>query len=427
VIVPPLPLRYRRGMEPMTKGAAVPAARKQEAAMPDPARLRFLRLGTDTLDAIGTGLGARCTTLPVRPLAGIGALLRRGFGAGLGEIGRALFRPDAETRAAVWLNIRRRALRLPWLFDHAPVLAVYGAVKRLEALGLRHAIAAALDAEAARPDPAVALVFNGSKYPEIILAQETAKRRLPRLFLENGHLPGTFQMDPCGINADACLPRDPAFYRKAAARYGEEALPRAVGERAAKLRHAGEVALPERFVFVPFQVPSDVQVLRHSPWIRDMRHFHAELVAAADRNPAVTFVIKEHPSWKRPIAGRVPPHPRVIFANGARTPDLIRRSEAVLTINSTVGIEALVLGRKVIVLGTAIFALPGLVLTARDARTLDAALAALPGFRPDAALRRGFLGHLANAFLVPGSWREWSPDFPAHAARKIAGRWPRHD
>ncbi len=416
----------------MTTGDAGARAAGQGAVQaevkPDPARLRFLRLGTDTLDAIAEGLGPRCTTLPLRPLAGLGALLRRrGVGAGLGEIARALFRPRAEDRAAVWLNIRRRAIRLPGLFDHAPVLAVYSAVKRLEALGLRHAIAGTLEAEAARPDPAVSLVFNGSKYPEIILAQEAAKRRLPRLFLENGHLPGTFQMDPCGINAAACLPRDPAFYRQAAARYAEEALPRAVGERAAKLRHAAEATLPERFVFVPFQVPSDVQVLRHSPWIRDMGHFHAELVAAADRNPDVTFVIKEHPSWKRPIAGKVPSHPRVIFANGARTPELIRRADAVLTINSTVGIEALVLGRKVIVLGEAIFALPGLVLTARDPGALDAALASLPGFHPDETLRRGFLGHLAHEFLVPGSWREWSPDFPAHAARKITGRWPRHD
>lgn len=395
---------------------------------PDPDALRFLRLGTDTLDAISAGLGPRCRTVPVRPLAGLVRLLRRrGIVAMLRELGRAAFRPEEEDREAVWLNICRRAIRLPWLFDHGPVLAAYGAFKRIEARLLREVVAEPLEAASASGTPAVSLVFNGSKYPEIVLAQEARKRALPRLFIENGHLPGTFQMDPCGINADACLPRDPAFYRSIAPRYGEAELPREVGERAAKLRHGDSAKLPERFIFVPFQVPSDVQVLRHSPWIRDMEHFHTELVAAADRNPQVTFVIKEHPSWKRPIAGKVPAHSRVIFANAARTPELIRRAEAIVTINSTVGLEALVMNRKVIVLGEAIYHLPGLVLEAEDAPSLDAALASLEGFSPDPELRRGFLGYLANEFLVPGSWREWHPDFPRHAAAKIAGCWPRQD
>jgi len=90
----------------------------------------------------------------------------------------------------------------------------------------------------------------------------------------------------------------------------------------------------------------------------------------------------------------------VIFANGHVTSELIGGAEAVVTLNSTVGIEALLLDRPVIVLGRACYDVAGLVLRAGDAAGLDAALAQLPGWRPDPKLRRQFLGWLWNRYLV---------------------------
>ncbi len=384
---------------------------RRTTSSPDAAPL-WVRLGIESLDPIAARLGPRCTAIPVSPLRGLAVMIRRlGPARALARAGAALLGADDEARRMVAVNVARRRIRLPWIYGWRPVLTLYAAIKRLQARLVTELAAARLEALPGR----VVLNFNGSKYPESCMAVAARRLGRPMLLVENGHFPGTFQADPVGINAASAFPRDPAVLRPLAPLWPEERLPRRIGERADKLGQTGRapLSLPEGFVFVPFQVPSDSQVLLHSPWIPDMRAFHAEVVAAAEARPDLVFVIKEHPSFKLRLAGKVPPHPRVIFANAARTPELIERARAVVTLNSTVGIEALVLERPVIVLGEAIFAIDGLVLRAPDRAAFHEALGRIDSFRPDPELRRAFLGLLHDHWLVPGSWRD--PD-----ARSIA-------
>ncbi|MBY5972416.1 hypothetical protein KUV28_08670 [Ferrimonas balearica] len=364
--------------------------------------MRFLKLDTgviDTFDQALAGAVEVVATSPGKPLARLAR--HRGWPCALGVQARALLAPGAEARQLIAGNMARKRIRLPEIFGNPFVAGLYSYVKRVQAAVLKEALLA----ELAASDPEVVIVYNGSSYPESVL--EAASRGRPRVFIEAGFFPKTLQVDPKGLNGANSVPRDPAFYLETEEDFAAPGLPEFVNNRPSKSRY-DPVELTPGYVFVPFQVPSDMQVTQHSPWIRDMEQFLEQVCAAADRNPDDTFVIKEHPSFKRSVIGWRE-HPRVIFANGNVTSDLIRDARAVITLNSTVGIEGLLLGKPVITLGHACYNIDGLVQHAPDAAALDAALAARD-WAPDERLRRQVLGYLWNRYLVHGSYAELPSD-----------------
>ena len=101
------------------------------------------------------------------------------------------------------------------------------------------------------------------------------------------------------------------------------------------------------------------------------------LLLNVDKYPDINFVIKEHPSYRRSVIGKVTPHANIHFANGHPTPELIANADAVVTLNSTVGIEALVLEKKVITLGLAAYNIEGLVLHSIDPDMFEKSLTAI--------------------------------------------------
>ena len=73
--------------------------------------------------------------------------------------------------------------------------------------------------------------------------------------------------------------------------------------------------------------------------------------------------MKEHPSDHGRIdySGAFRAFPDVVFTKLMNTQELIEKSAAVVTVNSTVGIEAMLHLKPVITLGDAFYAVPGLV------------------------------------------------------------------
>lgn len=381
--------------------------------------MRFLKLDTGVIRSFDTALAGEVAVVGT----GTGAILARlarhlGWPRALGLLARALVAPGAEARRLVAGNVDRKRIRLPGVFGNRVVAGIYGYVKRVQAALLLRA----LELELARTDPEVTIVYNGSLFPESVLARASWGR--PRVFVEAGFFPGTLQIDPQGLNAANSVPRDPAFYLETEEDFAAPGLPEAVNNRPSKSRH-DPVELEPGYVFVPFQVPSDMQVTVHSPWVRDMGAFLDVICDAAERNPETTFVIKEHPSFKQSVMGRRD-HPRVIFANGNVTSELIRDARAVITLNSTVGIEALLLEKPVITLGEACYNVDGLVRHAPDPRRLDIALAAVArGWAPEPELRRQFLGYLWNSYLLHGRYDALPDELgPWLRARAVEGGVP---
>ena len=135
-----------------------------------------------------------------------------------------------------------------------------------------------------------------------------------------------------------------------------------------------------------------------------MYHLYDIVYAMAEKFEHLNFVIKEHPSFKLKVAKNVKPHSRILFDNWGDTKELIQNSEAVMTVNSTAGLEALTFGKKVITMGEANYNLPGLVLNAQNQDELIAHLSSLPQWSYDNILREQFLKYYYNKFLITGQY-----------------------
>lgn len=240
-------------------------------------------------------------------------------------------------------------------------------------------------------------------------------------YFENGPLPETTTLDFQGINAANSLPRDPAFYRELPE---PAALPvRLVPREGKQEKTGGSVLLPQRFLFVPFQVDHDTQLTVHSPWVKDMAHLFRIMEETVHALPeGMQIVFKEHPSAPveyPELHRRALEHPRLRFANKFPTQELIEKAEAVVTVNSTVGVEALLLGKRVAVLGDAYYGFAPLTFPVLNSRELEGLFRSLEGWKRDDSLVRRFLGHLKNGYALPQSWKEPGEAHFREAARRL--------
>lgn len=247
------------------------------------------------------------------------------------------------------------------------------------------------------------VVWNGLRFPDNVLALAARVLGVPVLYFELGALPNTLTIDARGVNFRNSVPRDPDFYRDKP-RVDPAALGRAAVRPTLQKKRCADVELPPAFVFAPFQVEADTQIVAFSPWIRDMRAFYAVLVHLRRRlqesGRDLPVVIKEHPSCLAHFTDlhRKAGRDGIMFANQVPTAELIARSACVVTINSSVGLEALQQGKPVITAGDAFYALPGLAAAVRDIDSLHAAV--MKCQPPDRELLERFLGWLASDYYV---------------------------
>lgn len=235
---------------------------------------------------------------------------------------------------------------------------------------------------------------------------------LDRYTFETGLLPRTTTCDPRGVNFDSSVPRNPDFY---AGFSGAGPLPEALDQRPGR-RVEERVDLPGDYVFAPFQVRLDSQLLMYSPWIRDMPHLFTAVTEAWRQTLArrgIQLVFKMHPSCPETypqLRAVTASEPGVRFANGHSTEELIRGARGVITLNSTVGIEGLLLNRPVLTLGRACYAIPGVAASARSVSGIADWLEAVGAGEPPRAEHRGaFLHYLARDYCIPDSHKAPGP------------------
>jgi hypothetical protein len=260
-----------------------------------------------------------------------------------------------------------------------------------------------------------ALVWNGGELQAASVAAAARREGKPVVFLENGLLPRTVQVDPAGVNAaSAARERIATGWRRARrwiapapgapvrvvepslafralattaewveallhperARFSPRVRRRALRQvrRRARPVPGDAAALPARFVFVPLQVHDDTQVLHHGGWASSM----AELLQAVRAASPLPVVVREHPmdvgrADLRALRARFP---EFQWTRTRPLEECLRRTAAVVTINSTVGVEALALGRPVVVCGACVYGVPEAVHLANEPAALKPALAA---------------------------------------------------
>lgn len=255
--------------------------------------------------------------------------------------------------------------------------------------------------------PKKVVIWNGKKLPNQTVDLVAKHLKIPVYYFENGLLPNTTSLDPNGVNQAASLPKNPSFYYQFMPSEVALRLPQIEARKPHKKRQSGQaIDLPKRFIFVPFQVPHDTQIVQYSPWIESMEKlFHTLLNAHKTlEDEQLDIVFKEHPSWHKHYHHLYDIHPNVLFANDNDTSQLISQAEVVVTINSTVGLEALQLNKKVIILGQACYDIDGLCLHARNQAQLNAVLKSVDTWQPNQKLRESFFHYLKHYYCISGNW-----------------------
>ncbi len=248
----------------------------------------------------------------------------------------------------------------------------------------------------------LAIIWNGSRICERALSEVAHARGLKRVFLEIGNFPGKLFADSQGVNAQSSLHHDPGqldalpepctkyfrwkkefFHAKRSGRcdvpqraralqlnplrlvdeVGWLRVPRdglegvaARAVRAVGATRNGEVGgVPSvAYLFFPLQVALDSQiVINYGKSLLEAVHDAKRISDEQD----LCLVIKPHPSEpkvERAISELVSSDPRVFLCYG-NTTRLIEQASEVVVINSTVGLEAILMGRPVQLLGRAFY------------------------------------------------------------------------
>lgn len=167
----------------------------------------------------------------------------------------------------------------------------------------------------------------------------------------------------------------------------------------------------DTYIFVPFQVHDDSQIILNSNNIHDMNQLVEALENTLDNiRTNIKFILKEHPA----DIGRVnysklydkyKDNDRIIFLNNISTEELIAKCECVITVNSTVGIEALIQKKKVITLGEAFYNVDGLVNNCKVISELDRYIEETLSLDYDMELRNKFLYYLRFVYQHEIFWR----------------------
>jgi capsular polysaccharide export protein len=315
-----------------------------------------------------------------------------------------------------------------------------------------------------------AFIWNGQDAIGRALAMLAKRRGITVVYGENGYFSRTLQFDLEGVNAQSSLNRlslqdmrdalaAPAadapphagfalgdvvplawrdyatcfIKRKADAHYYEKFPEHRGGssfknwwlQRQRQLIPADQVELPANFVFIPFQVHDDTQILLNSPNFRSMETFFEFSHAAIRRHfgEHQKIVVKEHPEdlGRHNYDGLKTKYPEVIWLRKFDIDALIDRAACVFVVNSSVGLQAVRKLRPTVVFGDSFYTRPELVFDATDLNHADASIeAAKKGVDVSRQANiKTFIDFLTKRYFIASGWKDFSAEGIALTGERV--------
>ncbi|WP_243557333.1 hypothetical protein [Priestia megaterium] len=175
------------------------------------------------------------------------------------------------------------------------------------------------------------------------------------------------------------------------------------------------VNLPNNYIFIPFQVHDDSQIILNSPCIQDMEKLVNVVseqlnIHNSKNNTDLYAVFKEHPAdigrvdYKK-LYQKYKNNEKMIFLTDGDTDTILDKSKAIITVNSTVGIEGLQKYKPVIVLGNAYYDIDQITYSCKNFDQLNEIIhQALKG-KLNRRLITQFLYYLRFTYQLEGNWR----------------------
>lgn len=250
------------------------------------------------------------------------------------------------------------------------------------------------------------LIWNGARTQSRALSDACREANIPTIFMEISNIPGKLFVDPCGVNSDSFLyknkntlrntRKDEEEYEKWKIVYLENKIKNHVVNQAKKVKtikhqyiidfilwHIGfcqrlfgfnyviksltakfklkkirvkaTKKIKDPFIFFPLQVNTDSQILFHSD-IDNISALKCALKIGASEKSHL--VVKVHPAETDPDFIKKIQDLQLqynFYLTNENTLKLINECKKVVTINSSVGLESIILNKAVIFLGKSIY------------------------------------------------------------------------
>ncbi len=252
-----------------------------------------------------------------------------------------------------------------------------------------------------KPDFLVGWNGNGPHF--IFLMKVAAKiANLPIYHVERGLLPDTLVFDPYGVNfksniAGSYLPLLSTAERQVARDYIQnyrESSKTIVGTQARGYLNKSQVltklGLPENanYLFFPMQIEGDSNIIINSPKYKKMKQVMEDSLEVA-KKLNLYLICRPHPENKMEDVFGDRTSKYLVVDNSIHIHDMLANSVANVVINSTVGLESILLGKPTICLGNSAYSGKGITFDAYSVADIHEALnKIITGFYNDEAIER---------------------------------------
>jgi capsular polysaccharide export protein len=207
--------------------------------------------------------------------------------------------------------------------------------------------------------PEKIIIWNGfTGYVANILRLVCEKRKIQCAFLERGLLKGSLFIDRMGVNGASSLNAlTPAIVDNFLLSDEESSFTKQLFNIAPQ---TADSVTPKKNlkIFFPLQVQLDTNIILYCKY-RTMRETFLDIYSALNSQGS-SFLIRPHPEETPDTLVNIPRFDNVSVSSEKSLDHWLDWSDLVVTINSTVGLEALIKGKQVISLGQSIYSSAGL-------------------------------------------------------------------
>lgn len=254
---------------------------------------------------------------------------------------------------------------------------------------------------------AVAVAWNARSDVRFIFMQAARDAGAKTLYLELAPFPNSIAVDPRGINYLNTVPRDRSFYQSYSDKSdGWRYLEKYIAQRSVvSVDTSRKYLLTSSYIFVALQTEGDSQLVDFGGNYKTVSAFLNDIcLASCALAPGRHVLVKEHPGKKESLAALVEGYPNVHIVNEFDTVQLIKGADLVLTVNSSVGLEAMILERPVAASGLAFWSVPSIAYSAKNLSELKDLFGA-NSFEVSADLRSAFLNFLDKDYYIHLNWQ----------------------
>lgn len=256
---------------------------------------------------------------------------------------------------------------------------------------------------------AVAVAWNGLNSARRVFMDAAKDAGNKTLFFELAPFPDRITIDPNGVNFVNSLPRIPAPYVAWARENAPDQLQwHRLRDTITQRQPAtppkplsSEHSLDGNFIFVPLQVPGDSQLRIFGGDFKTVDKFVQTILRAASKCPPDWHIrIKEHPTAAAFVRAAIEQSgcSNVVLDNTTNTFEQVRKSKLVMTINSSVGMEAMFYEKPVVATGHCFWAIEGIAAHAGTAQKIEQILSDPAKVTFDAEARHAFLNFLDQCY-----------------------------